>query len=80
MTVSTIPGSRLFFTAADAPAAPTRGRTLDHTGIGVEDVGAFCDRIAGQGVECEMLFGGVAAIITDPAGVAVETNSGLENR
>jgi len=80
LTVSTIPGARLFFTRAEAPPAPTRGRTLDHTGIGVKDVKAFCDRIAAQGVVCEMLFGGAAALITDPAGVAIEINAGLESR
>jgi Glyoxalase/Bleomycin resistance protein/Dioxygenase superfamily len=76
--VSTIPGARLFFT--EGSAAPTRGRTLDHTGIGVADVKAFCDRIAARGVECQMLFNGAAAMITDPAGVTIEINAGLENR
>lgn len=78
--VSTIPGARLLFSLADTAPAPTRGRTLDHTGIGVPDVGAFCERIAAKGVTCDMLFGGAAAMITDPAGVTVEINSGLENR
>jgi len=27
-----------------------------------------------------MLFGGAAALITDPAGVTIEINAGLENR
>lgn len=80
LTVSTIPGARLFFTEASSPPAPTRGRTLDHTGVGVEDVGAFCERIAAQGVVCELMFGGAAAMITDPAGVTIEINSGLESR
>jgi catechol 2,3-dioxygenase-like lactoylglutathione lyase family enzyme len=80
LTVSTIPGARLFFTQADAAPASTRGRTLDHTGIGVRDVSAFCEQIAAEGVECELLFGGAAAMITDPAGVAIEVNSGLESR
>jgi len=80
MTVSTIPGARLFFSRAEDAVAPTRGRTLDHTGIGVADVGAFCEQIAAKGVECEMLFGGAAAMITDPGGVTIEINAGLENR
>jgi catechol 2,3-dioxygenase-like lactoylglutathione lyase family enzyme len=80
MTVSTIPGVRLFFSGADPAPAPTRGRALDHTGIGVRDVGAFCEQIAAQGVECELLFGGAAAMITDPGGVTIEINAGLENR
>lgn len=80
LMVSTIPGARLFFTESATAAAPTRGRALDHTGIGVADVGAFCERVAAKGVECEMLFNGAAAIINDPGGVAIEVNSGLENR
>ncbi|MGW8369825.1 MAG: VOC family protein [Gammaproteobacteria bacterium] len=80
LTVSTIPGARLFFTETDLPPAPTRGRSLDHTGIGVADVSAFCEQIAAQGVMCELLFGGAAAMITDPAGVTIEINSGLESR
>jgi catechol 2,3-dioxygenase-like lactoylglutathione lyase family enzyme len=80
MTVSTIPGARLFFSGADTAPAPTRGRALDHTGIGVADVGAFCEQIAAKGVICELLFGGAAAMITDPAGVAIEVNAGLESR
>jgi catechol 2,3-dioxygenase-like lactoylglutathione lyase family enzyme len=80
LTVSTIPGARLFFTQAETEPAPTRGRALDHTGIGVRDVGAFCDQIAERGVTCERLFGGAAAMITDPAGVTVEINAGLESR
>jgi catechol 2,3-dioxygenase-like lactoylglutathione lyase family enzyme len=78
MTVSTIPGARLFFT--QGPAEPTRGRTLDHTGIDVADVGDFCEQLAAKGVECEMLFNGAAAMITDPGGVTIEINAGLENR
>lgn len=80
MTVSTIPGARLFFTEVDTAPAPTRGRALDHTGIGVQDVGAFCEQVASQNVQCELLFGGAAAMITDPGGVTIEINSGLESR
>lgn len=80
LTVSTIPGARLFFSKSDSAPAPTRGRALDHTGIGVKDVNGFCDRIAAQGVMCEKMFGGAVAMITDPAGVTIEINSGLESR
>lgn len=80
LRVSTIPGARLLFNQADPAPAPTRGRALDHTGIGVPDVDAFCERVAGEGVTCERLFGGAIAMITDPAGVTIEINSGLEAR
>jgi hypothetical protein len=58
----------------------TRGRSLDHTGIGVPDVNAFCEQAATKGVDCERLFGGAITMITDPAGVAIEINAGLESR
>jgi catechol 2,3-dioxygenase-like lactoylglutathione lyase family enzyme len=80
LTVSTIPGARLLFTAADSPPAPTRGRALDHTGIGVKDVKTFCEQLATKGVTCELMFNGAIAMITDPAGVTIEINSGLESR
>jgi len=80
LTVSTIPGARLFFTESDTAAAPTRGRTLDHTGIGVSNVSSFCENLAAKGVTCEILFNGAAAMITDPAGVTIEINAGMENR
>ena len=78
--VSLIPGSRVLFIRTDAPQAPSRGRTLDHTGVGVRDVDAFCERVAAFDVTCERLFGGSIAMITDPAGVTIEINAGLENR
>jgi catechol 2,3-dioxygenase-like lactoylglutathione lyase family enzyme len=80
LTVSTIPGARLLFNRAASAPAPTRGRTLDHTGIGVPDVDAFCARVAEEGVMCERLFGGAIAMITDPGGATIEVNSGLESR
>lgn len=80
LTVSTIPGARLLFSKADAAPASTRGRSLDHTGVGVKNVDEFCTRVAAQGVVCERLFNGAAAMITDPAGVAIEVNAGLESR
>lgn len=80
LTVSTIPGARLLFSAAESAPAPTRGRALDHTGIGVKDVKAFCAELAQKNVTCEFIFNGAIATITDPAGVTIEINSGLENR
>src|SRR5690606_33958628 len=37
-SVTSIPGARLLFNRSHTPAEPTRGRALDHTGIGVKDV------------------------------------------
>ena len=37
-------------------------------------------RAGEKGVTCELIFNGAIAMITDPAGVTIEINSGLENR
>jgi catechol 2,3-dioxygenase-like lactoylglutathione lyase family enzyme len=78
--VTTLPGATLQFTKVDAARAKTQGRTLDHTGVGVKNVDEFCKGLAAKGVMCERAGGGNIAFVTDPAGVRVEINQGLENR
>jgi catechol 2,3-dioxygenase-like lactoylglutathione lyase family enzyme len=79
---TSIPGAALTFTKVDAARTKTLGRTLDHTGVNVRDVNAFCATIAGKGVMCERPLGNdrPMAMVTDPAGVRVEINQGLESR
>jgi catechol 2,3-dioxygenase-like lactoylglutathione lyase family enzyme len=77
-TVSTIPGARLIFAKAATAPAKTQGRVLDHTGVGVKNVVEFCDKLAAQGIMCE--GSGNIRMVTDPAGVRVEINQGLESR
>jgi hypothetical protein len=78
--VTTIPGARLIFAKAATAPAKTQGRTLDHTGVGVKNVDEFCKGLAAKGITCERAGGGAIAMVTDPAGVRVEINQGLENR
>jgi catechol 2,3-dioxygenase-like lactoylglutathione lyase family enzyme len=78
--VTTIPGATLQFTKVDAARAKTQGRSLDHTGIGVKNVDEFCKGLAAKGISCERAGGGNIAFVTDPAGVRVEINQGLESR
>ena len=47
---------------------------------GCRPVGAFCDQVAAKGVTCELMFNGAIAMLTDPGGVTIEVNSGLEAR
>ena len=77
-TTTTIPGATLSFTKVDAAAPKTQGRTLDHTGVNVKNVGDYCTKLAGLGITCERT--GNIAMVTSPAGVRVEINQGLESR
>lgn len=81
-SVTSIPGMMLSFRRTDAAAAPTQGRALDHTGVNVKDVPAFCERLAGMGITCDRPFGAntPVAMVVDPAGTRIEINQGLENR
>jgi catechol 2,3-dioxygenase-like lactoylglutathione lyase family enzyme len=81
-TVTVIPGAMLSFTRVEAPAPPTQGRALDHTGFNVRNVNEHCQKLAGLGVHCERPMGANTpiAMITDPAGTRIEINQGLESR
>jgi catechol 2,3-dioxygenase-like lactoylglutathione lyase family enzyme len=80
--VTTIPGATLSFTRVDAAAPKTQGRALDHTGVNVRNVNEYCAKLAGMGIVCERPAGTNTpiAMVTDPAGVRVEINQGLELR
>jgi G8 domain len=77
-----IPGARLIFAKATTAPAKTQGRVLDHTGVGVKNVNEFCEKLASKGVTCERPMGNARpiAMVTDPFGVRVEINEGLEAR
>jgi catechol 2,3-dioxygenase-like lactoylglutathione lyase family enzyme len=81
-TITTIPGAMLSFTKVDTPAPPTRGRSLDHTGVNVKNVNEYCAKLAGMGIVCERPRGTDTpiAMVTDPAGTRIEINQGLESR
>ena len=81
-TVTTIPGATLAFTKVDAAAPPTRGRSLDHTGVNVKNVNDYCQKLTGMGIVCERPRGSDVpiAMVTDPAGTRIEINQGLESR
>jgi catechol 2,3-dioxygenase-like lactoylglutathione lyase family enzyme len=81
-TITTIPGATLSFTRVDTAAPKTQGRALDHTGVNVKNVNEYCAKLAGMGIVCERPAGANTpiAMVTDPAGVRVEINQGLESR
>jgi catechol 2,3-dioxygenase-like lactoylglutathione lyase family enzyme len=79
--ITTMPGATLAFTRVDTAAPPTRGRSLDHTGVNVRNVSEYCQKLAGLGITCERLGdNNNIAFVTDPAGTRIEINQGLESR
>jgi catechol 2,3-dioxygenase-like lactoylglutathione lyase family enzyme len=74
------------FNKASQPQAPTRGRAIDHFGIEVPGLEAFCRQLAAQGVTFETPYHNVpgtsvkSAFITDPAGARIELTEGLVAR
>jgi catechol 2,3-dioxygenase-like lactoylglutathione lyase family enzyme len=72
---------------AEAPQAPTRGRSVDHIGFEVKDLAAFCKKLEAEGVkfdtpyrEMPQLGGLKLAFITDPVGTRIELTEGLASR
>jgi catechol 2,3-dioxygenase-like lactoylglutathione lyase family enzyme len=77
-----LPGINFNFGEAPRPAVPTRGRMLDHLGLEVVDLPAFCRRLEGLGVvfegPCGREVNGIAtARFTDPWGTSIELTEGL---
>jgi catechol 2,3-dioxygenase-like lactoylglutathione lyase family enzyme len=81
-TLGAVPGKRLMFDAADVPkmnltfsptdtaVAPTRGRAIDHIGFAVDDLEAWCARLADRGERIERAT--ESAFLVDPWGTRIE--------
>jgi hypothetical protein len=91
-----IPGKRSQYDAVDLPgmnlnistprgnsgSAPTRGRMLDHIGLEITGLQAFCTKLAAQGVKFDAPYakstaGFASATFTDPWGTTIELTEGL---
>jgi len=88
-----IPGRRAQYDAADLPgmnlnfsggrtSAPMKGRTLEHIGLEVVNLEAFCRRLESMGVTFDVPFhrqpdGIASATLTDPWGTSIELTEGL---
>jgi catechol 2,3-dioxygenase-like lactoylglutathione lyase family enzyme len=82
-----LPGGRVDFRKAQQPAAPTKGRSLDHIGFEVRNLQAFCKKLEAEGVTIETAYrempqlGGLKlAFLTDPEGTRIELTEGLAAR
>jgi catechol 2,3-dioxygenase-like lactoylglutathione lyase family enzyme len=79
-----LPGMNLNISVprGDAGTAPTRGRMLDHIGMEVRGLEAFCAKLASQGVKFDAPYsrtaaGFASATLTDPWGTTIELTEGL---
>lgn len=76
-------GGEVDFLPARMPAAPTKGRTIDHIGFEVKNLEAFMKKLAADGVTVDAPyrelpnFGLKVAFILDPAGTRIELTEGL---
>jgi catechol 2,3-dioxygenase-like lactoylglutathione lyase family enzyme len=77
-----LPGINFNFSASQRPTVPTKGRMLDHIGFEVENLEAFCQRLAANGVKFDVPYaksptGFATALLTDPWGTSIELTEGL---
>jgi lactoylglutathione lyase len=90
------PGKRSQYDAVDLPgvnfnisnrtetrAAPTKGRMLDHIGLEITQLEAFCKRLDSMGVTFDVPYtktadGFARAMFTDPWGTSIELTEGLK--
>jgi catechol 2,3-dioxygenase-like lactoylglutathione lyase family enzyme len=82
-----VPGAEITLSKANAPLAPTKGRSIDHIGFEVGDIDRFVAtlRDAGlktdEGVRDSVDMPGVrVATLTDPWGTTIEVTQGLRVR
>ncbi len=79
-----LPGVNLSFTKTDEPTFPTKGRAMDHWGLEVKNLEAFCRKLEAAGVKFDVPFrkieklGLSVAFFTDPWGSYVELTEGLD--
>lgn len=65
--------------------AGTQGRSLDHIGLEVDDLEAFCKKLEAQGITIDRLYRRIdelnlaVAFFTDPFGTYIELTEGLDN-
>lgn len=78
-----LPGANLTFSLAEKPAAPTKGRALDHIGFEVKGLEGFVKRLEAEGVKFDVPLRKVPALgisiafFTDPWGTYIELTEGL---
>jgi catechol 2,3-dioxygenase-like lactoylglutathione lyase family enzyme len=79
-----VPGGEVDFLKANAAAAPTKGRSLDHIGFEVRNLEEYCKKLQAEGVTFDtqyrvipQLKGLKIAYILDPIGTRIELTEGF---
>jgi catechol 2,3-dioxygenase-like lactoylglutathione lyase family enzyme len=78
-----LPGVNLSFTNSTDTVVGTKGRSLDHIGLEVRDLEAFCKKLEAGGVKFDIPYRKVPALgisiafLTDPWGAYIELTEGL---
>ncbi|MBM63488.1 MAG: hypothetical protein CL484_11130 [Acidobacteria bacterium] len=80
-----LPGINFNFSSRPEVGMPTRGRMLDHIGLEVANLEAFCQGLESQGVQLEQPYtvggelGVATAVLTDPWGTSIILTEGLRS-
>ena len=83
-TTTDVPGMNMSFGDAEEATAATRGRALDHIGFEVDDLEAFCRKLAAMGIEFDVEYREVESVelkiafLTDPSGTYIELTEGYD--
>jgi catechol 2,3-dioxygenase-like lactoylglutathione lyase family enzyme len=79
-----VPGTEITLAKADAPQAPTKGRSVDHIGFEVSNIDAFVAKLQAAGIKTDAAVRNSAnasglriVYITDPWGTEIEITQGL---
>ncbi len=77
-----LPGMNLNFSAVPKPQVPNKGRIIDHIGFEIENLEAFCRKLAAAGVKFDRPYAKLpsglgAAYLTDPWGASIELHEGM---
>jgi catechol 2,3-dioxygenase-like lactoylglutathione lyase family enzyme len=81
---ASVPGTEITLAKADAPQAPTKGRSVDHMGFEVKNIDAFVAKLQTAGIKTDAAVRNSAnasglriVYITDPWGTEIELTEGL---
>jgi catechol 2,3-dioxygenase-like lactoylglutathione lyase family enzyme len=79
-----VPGTEITMAKAEAPQAPTKGRSVDHMGFEVKNIDAFVAKLQAAGIKTDAPVRNSAnasglriVYITDPWGTEIEITEGL---
>jgi catechol-2,3-dioxygenase len=79
-----VPGTEIALSKADAPLAPTKGRSVDHIGFEVKNLDGFVAKLQAAGIKTDAAIrnstnatGLRIVFITDPWGTEIELTEGL---